>query len=396
MAFSKSFLTKFTGDMRDSQREDGAYSGTAPTGEYHGADWGGTGWADAGVIIPYLLYNFYGDKSVITENWEAMQLYVDGFLAGTDQYGPRPVWGDWLAYESNDNEIQQMLGVAFYAWDAGMMAEMADVIGRSDEAEKYRKLYEQERAFFQSLYVKEDGTLKRGEQSVCAYALYLDLLPDAAAVEAVAGQLTDNILRNGSRLQTGFLGTAILLPTLTKIGRSDLAYSILLQHENPSWLYSVDQGATTIWERWNSYTKKDGFGDVGMNSFNHYAYGAVAAWMFESMAGIGAGTPGFKRILLAPQFDERLTMRASYESAYGVITAESACADGMWNYQCSIPANTTAEIRIPAASPEKCRVNDKPVNELSLETDGITFAEMQGKAAVFEAVSGRFDIVIPK
>jgi len=247
MAFSKSFLAKFMQDIRDSQREDGAYPGTAPTGSYHGGGWGGTGWADAGVIIPYQLYKLYGDKKVILEHWDSMQLYVDCYLGSTEKHGPCKIWGDWLAYESNDSEIQEILGVAFYAWDAMMMQEMAQAIGKTEEAKKYRKLYEEEKAFFCSLYVQEDGTLKRGEQSVCAYALFLDLLPDAKSYEAVKEQFTANIIRNGNKLQTGFLGTAILLDTLTKVGRSDLAYSVLLQHENPSWLYSVDQGATTIW-----------------------------------------------------------------------------------------------------------------------------------------------------
>lgn len=398
MAFSKSFLTKFLGDLRDSQRFDGALPGTAPTGCYHGGGWGGTGWADAGIILPHLLYTLYGDKTVISENLAMMQRYVDGFLASTEGYGPRPIWGDWLAYESNDAQIQEMLGVAFYAWDAKMMAEMAEAIDLPEEAEKYRALYEEEKQFFISHYVNTNGTLIRGEQSVCAYALYLELLPDEASAEAVKTQLVRNIERNGNRLQTGFLGTAILLPTLTKIGRSDIAYSLLLQHDNPSWLYSVDQGATTIWERWNSYTIKDGFGDVGMNSFNHYAYGAVAAWMFDTMAGIApdARTPAFKKIALAPKPDRRLSVKASYDSAYGVISAESRFERDEWHYTCTLPANTTAEIKLPAPSPDAIKVNGKASSELTRE-DGIVFVGMNGNEAQFEARSGRYDVrVMPK
>lgn len=395
MGFSKSFLEKFTMDIRDSQRADGAYPGTTPTGNYGGADWGGTGWADAGIIVPYNLYMMYGDTTVIEENWEAMQLYIDGFLAGTDKYGPRAVWGDWLAYESNDGTIQQMLGVAFYAWDALMMAEMAEAIGKPDDAQRYRDLYEVEKEFFQSKYVRSNGELRRGEQSVCLYALYLDLLPDENSVNAVINQLVTNIERNGNKLQTGFLGTAIIMPTLTKIGRSDIAYSLLLQHDNPSWLYSVDQGATTIWERWNSYTIKDGFGDVGMNSFNHYAYGAVAAWMFDSMAGINYDTenPGFKRVVLTPQPDTRLAVKASYDSAYGAITAESTYEGDTWTYTCKLPSNTTGEIRIPVENMKDCKVNGKAVGDLSLDTDGIKFVTQEDGVAIFEAVSNSFTFV---
>lgn len=392
MAFSKSFLEKFMADMRDSQNAQGAYPGTAPTGEYAGAGWGGTGWADAGIIVPYNLYVMYGDTSVILENWESMQKYVDGFLARTGKKGPSSIWGDWLAYESNDAEIQAMLAVCFYAWDALMMSEMAEAIGHYDEAERYTALYETEKEYFQSMYVRSDGRLKRQEQTACLYALYLDLLPDEQSVEAVKEQLVNNISRNRNRLQTGFLGTAIILPTLTKIGRSDIAYTLLLQHSNPSWLYSVDQGATTIWERWNSYTIESGFGDVSMNSFNHYAYGAVASWMFESLAGIGADpdNPGFKHILFAPQPDDRLSVKASYDSAYGVITAESSYDGDIWTYKCSLPANTTAEIRIPVSDAGDVVVNGKAASELSLSCDGIEFAGIESGVAVFNAVSYSF------
>ncbi|MBQ7354618.1 MAG: family 78 glycoside hydrolase catalytic domain [Clostridia bacterium] len=397
MAFSKSFLEKFLTDLRDSQRADGAYPGTTPTGNYGGADWGGTGWADAGIIVPYNLYVHYGDTAVIEDNWKAMKKYVDSYLGATGGRGPRNVWGDWLAYESNDGEIQDMLAVAFYAWDALMMAEMATAIGKDTDAKKYLELYETEKEYFIDKYVKENGQLKRGEQSVCLYALFLNLVPNEESFEAIEKQLVDNIKRKGNRLQTGFLGTAIILPTLTKIGRSDLAYTLLLQHDNPSWLYSVDQGATTIWERWNSYTIENGFGDVGMNSFNHYAYGAVAAWMFDSMAGINTSTDvngvGFKKIVLAPQPDSRLAVKASYESAYGTIKAESTYENSVWTYNCSLPANTTGEIRIPAAGADYCIVNGKAPADLTLEADGLAFKGVENGVLVFEAVSGSFSFV---
>ncbi len=391
-AFAKSFLEKFTADMRDAQNTEGAYPGTCPTGSYSGGGWGGTGWADAGIIVPYTLYLQYGDTSVISENWRAMQKYVDGFLGKTNKRGPASIWGDWLAYESNDAEIQAILAVAFYAWDALMMAEMAEAIGLPEQAEKYRKLYEVEKEYFIQQYVTDTGKLKRGEQSVCLYALYLDLLPNEEAYNAVTKQLTENIKRKGNRLQTGFLGTAILMPTLTKIGRADLAYSLLLQHDNPSWLYSVDQGATTIWERWNSYTIESGFGDVGMNSFNHYAYGAVGAWMFETMAGINPDPdcPGYKHTLLSPVPDSRITAKASYNSAYGMITADSAIQDGIWTYKASIPSNTTAEIRIPAAGEAYCTVNGKALADLTMEADGLTFVGMEDGVLVFDAVSASY------
>ncbi|MCI8497407.1 MAG: family 78 glycoside hydrolase catalytic domain [Clostridiales bacterium] len=393
LGFSKSFLRKFMMDMRDSQESNGAYQSTAPTGQFWGAGAGQLGWADAGVIVPYTLYVMYGDTSVITENWESMKKFMDVFMASTNKLGGGHSYGDWLAYESNDDNIKDMLGVSYYAWDALLMSEMAKAIGLPDEAERYMAVYEDEKAFFQEQFVNADGTLKRGEQSVCLYALFLDLLPDEGSVEAVTGQLIGNIERNGNRLQTGFLGTEIIMHALTKIDRSDVAYKLLLQHENPSWLYTVDQGATTMWERWNSYTKDKGFGPVGMNSFNHYSYGSVASWMFRSMAGIGYDieNPGFKHIVLAPNPDQSLkTVKASYDSAYGTIVSNSVIDGDTWTYDAVIPANTTATIKLPVEKIDTLTVGGKAPEALTLEADGIVFGGYENGIALFEAVAGSF------
>ena len=393
MGFSKSFLMKFMEDMRDCQRSDGAYPGIAPTGNYSGASWGALGWADAGVIVPYNLYVMYGDTTVITENWESMKKFMDVYMVSTNKWGGNHSYGDWLAYESNDDTIKNMIGVAYYAWDAMLMSKMADAIGLADEAARYMAVYEDEKAFFQEQFVNADGTLKRGEQSVCLHALYLDLLPNEESVAAVTEQLISNIERNGNRLQTGFLGTEIIMHTLTKIGRSDVAYKLLLQHENPSWLYSVDQGATTIWERWNSYTKATGFGDVGMNSFNHYSYGSVASWMFRSMAGISYDeeNPGFKHIVLAPNPDQFLkTVKASYDSAYGTIVSNSVIDGDTWTYDAVIPANTTATVKLPIENIDTLTVNGKALDALTLEADGIVYNGYENGIALFDAVAGSF------
>jgi len=392
MGFSKSFLMKFMEDMRDCQRPDGTYQDIAPS-YCVSYLYGNLGWADAGIIVPYNLYMMYGDTSVITENWESMKKFMDGYMAKTNQYGGGHAYGDWLSYESNDHTIMNMIGVAYYAWDAMLMSKMADAIGLADEAARYMAVYEDEKAFFQEQFVNADGTLKRGEQSVCLYALYLDLLPNEESVAAVTGQLIGNIERNGNRLQTGFLGTAIIMNTLTKIGRSDVAYRLLLQHENPSWLYSVDQGATTIWERWNSYTIANGFGDVAMNSFNHYSYGAVAGWMFRSMAGISYDeeNPGFKHIVLAPNPDQSLkTVKASYDSAYGTIVSNSVIDGDTWTYDAVIPANTTATVKLPIENIDTLTVNGKALDALTLEADGIVYNGYENGIALFDAVAGSF------
>lgn len=393
---NKNFLRKFMQDLRDSQRADGALPGTSPTGQYEGADWGGFGWADAGIIVPYQMYLMYGDSSVITENWSLMTKYMN-YLSASGKMGGRSVWGDHLSPEENawhDSLGREMLGVAFYAWDARMMAEMAEAIGMTGAEEKYRRIYEDEKQFFISRYVNEDGTLVRGYQTQCVYALYLDLLPDDASVEAVTNQLVENIERHGRKMQTGFLGTAIIMPTLVKIGRSDLAYILLLQDENPSWLYSVRQGATTTWERWDSYTIEHGFGDASMNSFNHYAYGAVAGWMFSSMAGIryNIDNPGGKHIVFAPCPTMKVpSVNATYESVYGLIKAKSFFEEENWNYIVTVPANTTATFVLPVAEGRTFTVNGKTLESLSLDTDGIKYLGVIDGNARFETVAGTFN-----
>lgn len=393
LGYNKTFLEKFLQDVRDAQPESGGYGGVAPTGRY-GNDQGGTGWADAGIIVPYILWQMYGDVSVVRTHWASMVHYVDDFLGKTDKHGPMNIWGDWVAYESNDGEIQDILAAAYYAWDAQMMAEMAQAAGFDDQVEKYQNLFADEKAYFIENFVTSDGKVRRGEQSVCLYALYLDLLPDSASVDAVTNQLLENIKRNGNRLQTGFLGTKIILDTLTKIGRNDVAYTLLFQEQNPSWLYTVNQGGTTVWERWNSSTVADGFADVGMNSFNHYAYGAVAEWMFATMAGIGNSQPGFKRICLAPAPDQRLPLvRAEYQSAYGPIKVVSELKGDSWQYGFAIPANTTAEIRIPAGDAH-ITVDGNEVSALSRDKDGIVLCRMEEGIAVFDATASKHTILV--
>lgn len=200
------------------------------------------------------------------------------------------------------------------------------------------------------------------------------------------------IENNGNKLGTGFLGTAIILPALTKIGRSDVAYTLLLQRNNPSWLYSVAQGATT-WERWDSYTPEKGFVDASMNSFNHYAYGAVAGWMFSSMAGIGYDSEhaGFKHIIFAPHPDMRIqSAEEAYESAFGLIRAKPFFEGTVWKYEASVPANTTARFELPVSEGASFTVNGKTIGRLALETDGIIYLGVEDGIARFEAMSETF------
>ena len=370
------FLLKWMDDMRDSRSADGSFPGVAPTAQY-GDLMQQLGWADAGVIVPWTLWRHFGDTAVIEENWDAMRRYVDLLEeAKFDSPTAREhQWGDWLSYEKLEScgggayetlpdgtrrpsadalAYWQYLGCCYWLSDALMMADMADATGRADEVRALRDMAGRARDFLRTKFVDPaDGMLIplfRDMQTPALFALRLDLLDDAPAA-ATRDALLDNIRAHGDCLQTGFLGTSILMDTLTKIGAVDVAYTLLLQRKNPSWLYSVDQGATTFWERWNSYTKESGFGNAGMNSFNHYAYGAVIAWFYSTMAGIrtDAGKAGFAHFTLQPRPDKRIpSVKAAYESPYGKIeSAWEYAADGTWHWRYTIPANTTATVVLP-------------------------------------------------
>lgn len=397
----QNFYMKWMDDMRDSARSsDGAFRTIAPINETEGYE---AGWSDAGVIVPYNVYKMTGDKRVLEENWDAMQKFMDVYMASTDKNGGGTRYGDWVALENNEEDVKRLCAIAYYAGDALMMAEMADALGKPADAEKYRGVYEIEKAYFQEKYVNPDGSLKRGEQTSCLMALAYDLLPNEESVEKVKATLLANLESHGNHLQTGFLGTAIIMQTLTEIGAADMAYNLLLQHEFPSWLYCVDLGATTTWERWNSYTEEDGFAykrmnsndPANMNSFNHYAYGAVAEWMYSYMAGIMYDTdnPGFKHFILQPTPDVsgRITsVNGSYNSPYGLISSSWRYDGDRFIYDATIPANTSATVEVPLEAGKTILVNGKTAESLKRESDGIEYLKTENGIAVFEAGSGSY------
>ena len=277
--------------------------------------------------------------------------------------GPTQRYGDWLAYEPTD---RRFVSIAYYAYDSLLFSKMNKAISEAEgdlyhrRSVEYMELYNKIKKHFQSIYVDENGKLTQDSQTAYLMALKFDLLPEECREKAVK-VLDEKIKKNGYKLSTGFLGTGILTQTLSEVGLSNLAYSLLLQTEDPSWLYSVYQGATTVWERWNSYTLEKGFGDVGMNSFNHYAYGAVVEWMYKYMLGIvvDEDKPGFKHIILKPQPDLRTAeelpsgqenvrwARGEFDSVAGKIKVSWNIEESSFTYNVSIPKNTTATLYMP-------------------------------------------------
>lgn len=346
------FFHKWLQDARDSQAENGMYPDVIPKVRVVG--WGGAAWSDAGIIVPYTMWKMYADTDIIREHYASMERYMD-WLATTDLSGPNATYGDWLAYEPTD---ARYISVAYYALDARYMAAMSRAIDRADRAAHYDSLFEQVRDYFRRIYCNAEGDLNPEVRTQTGYLLALrnDLLLPERRPAAVAA-LKQKIIDNGYKLSTGFVGSCILNEVLAEFGENDLAYSLLLQTENPSWLYSVHQGATTIWERWNSYTKATGFGDVGMNSFNHYAYGAVQEWMYRHIAGIETTeqAPGFAHPILQPKPDtrsaeeipagqEKITwVRTSFASPVGLIESAWDMTDG-FTYTCRVPVAATLHL----------------------------------------------------
>ncbi len=373
----REFFHKWMQDMRDCQSENGAFPDVAPRVRVVGE--GNAAWADAGVIVPYVIYRMYGDKKIIEDNFEAMDRYIQ-YLRSFGLGGGNAVYGDWLSYEPTDKEY---ISCCMFALSTMYMRDMARAIGSEKEVE-YAKLYEDIKKHFQDKFLDENGKLKETSQTAYLLALKTRMLPESYVQEA-ADCLEQKIKDNGYRLSTGFIGTGILNQTLSEFGKSNIAYSLLLQTEDPSWLYSVYQGATTIWERWNSYTIEKGFGDAGMNSFNHYAYGAVLEWMYKYMAGINNDfdEPGFKHVVLRPMPDTRtkdeLTegqenitfVEAEYESASGLIKSSWRMENGTFVYNCTVP--TRASLFFPLINKDEnstIRINDKVVPVSEFERDG--------------------------
>ena len=377
------FLRKWMRDERDSQDPRGGFPGVAPFAQY-GNEPMRLGWADAGVIVPYQMFKQFGDRRIVDENWTAMAKFVA--RVNETKYAHAAIaaecgnyqWNDWLsltklescpykpeysAFEKGPDgktrpkadalRYWDYLGGCYWAWDAQLMAEMAAATGRAAEAETYRAMAAAATDYLKrNFFATDDGTIDpvfRGMQTPALFALKLGLVAGDAKAKTVA-DLKASIAAGGGTLHTGFLGTSIVMDTLTENGLVTLAYDLLLNHQFPGWLYSVDQGATTIWERWNSYTKKDGFGPVGMNSFNHYAYGAVLAWIYKTAAGIAADpkAPGFRNAVLAPKPDRRLGfVKAEYKSAAGLFKSAWRFEGADWIWEFTIPEGATADVTFP-------------------------------------------------
>ena len=354
------FSQKFIQDIVDAQTSQGAFTNVSPDtipferGETQTTPaWidritGAPGWGDAGVIIPWTTWMQYGNKAVIERNWDAMRRWMEFIQRRNADFirknGVGPNYADWLAPDTNTNK--DLLATAYWALIANMMSQMAHATGRQADAKKYEEVFENIRSAFQKAYIKDDGMVGSGTLTSYVVALYTKMAP-VALEPLLVEKLVKDIETRDWHLSTGFLGTPFLLFTLADHGRSDVAYRLLLNETYPSWGYMLSKGATTWWERWNGDT-----GDPSMNSYNHYAFGSVIAWVYRYAAGIDATpmAPGFKEVIIHPHLDSRMSStRAEYDSVYGKIVSEwSGTSTGPFSLRVTIPANTSAEIFLPA------------------------------------------------
>ncbi len=338
-------LDKFADDLTDAQHADGAFTDVAPdvTG------WAGkAGWGDAGVIVPYTVWQRFGDVSVINEHFTAMTRWVDYLrsTAGTDLIRNQDTYGDWLNVD--DNTANDLSSTAFFGWSARLVSRMAAATGRTAEANAYGTLADQIAAAFTNRFVAVDGTVSGNSQTGYVLALAFGLVPQDR-VQAVADKLAAKVASRGGHLSVGFMGVENLLPVLAEHGHLDTAYQILQQPDYPGWGYMNSRGATTIWERWDGIRTDGSLQDPGMNSFNHYGLGSVGDWLYRSVGGVGPAAPGYRKLLIAPRPGGTLSSASSdLVTAYGPARSAWTRSGSALTLNVVVPPNTSATVRVPA------------------------------------------------
>ena len=310
------FFSKWLKDLAADQNADGSIPFVIPNC-LDTSSAASAGWSDAAVIIPWNMYLAYGDTRILEQQYLSMKAWVNYMESKSMKY----LWnrgfhfGDWLFFRPDDDNDgrsavtdKYLIAQAFFAHSTRLLVQTAQVLGKKEDVKRYSKLLEHVTSAFLNEYVTPNGRLASNTQTAYVLALYFDLLPEALRKQA-AQRLVENIRDYGNHLTTGFLGTPHMCQVLTRFGYTDVAYALLLQETYPSWLYQVKMGATTIWERWDGIKPDGTFQNPGMNSFNHYAYGAIGDWMFRVIAGIDIDPsgPGYKRIYIAPHPGGNLT-----------------------------------------------------------------------------------------
>lgn len=372
-----SFFHKWMKDVEADQRKDGAVPFVIPNvlGDSSAAS---TGWADVAVIIPWNLYQAYGDQRILEQQYESMK----GWVGYMERRSKNDLWnrgfhfGDWLFYrpfDDNDGRSavtdKYLIAQCFWAYSTQLMMNTAQVLNKPADVQHYTTQLKKIKDAFLKEYATPSGRLVSGTQTAYTLALHFDMLPEALRAQA-AEKLANNVKDYGNHLTTGFLGTPYLCHVLTRFGYTDVAYDLLLQEEYPSWLYPVKMGATTIWERWDGMKPDSTFQTPGMNSFNHYAYGAIGDWMYRTVAGLQEASPGYKKIAIAPQPGGKLTSAsAELKTIYGTAKSSWKTEKGIFKFDVIIPANTTATVTLPQATGKKVTEQGKDIAQQKLKSE---------------------------
>ncbi len=391
----RQFFAQYVMALNDCQLGNGAYTDVAPGNQraaYTGA--GHNAWADAGIIIPYTMGIRYGDTGLAETYWKNMESYIRYLVrdAGRDFIrDTQPMYGDWLSI--GESTPLAVCDTAWCVYVCDLMAEMAGWFGKDNAAATYAGYAESFRNAWCGAFLREDGTTSCGTQTSYALALAFGIIPEELRA-ASAAQLALNIANHGWKLTTGFMGVSFLLPVLTEYGYTDIAYKLLEQEEYPSWIYPILQGATTIWERWNSYTVESGFGDAGMNSFNHYSYGSVMEWVYSTMLGISddGTTSAYRHFVLKPTPGGSLTHASgSFVSPYGTVQSGWRLENGYLTYTCTVPANTTATLYLPGAENASVLESGRELSGAS----GVTVRGYGDGRHILTLVSGTYTFTLP-
>ncbi len=384
------FFTKWLTDLTDAQTPLGTFPRVAPDvlrgkgilGPYQ--EDGGAAWADAGVICPWMLYLCYGDKRILERQYASMTRYVE-FLQSVD-HRARHGFGDWLNYE--DHTPKDLISFAFSAHSTHLMARVAGVLGKQSDEKKFQLLLKQLKTRFQEEFLTTTGRLVGDSQTALVLALQFDLVPDSLRMQT-ATRLVERIRERNDHLTTGFVGTPHLLFALEQSGHLDLAYKLLLNEDFPSWGYPIKHGATSMWERWDGWRHDTGLQDPHMNSFNHYAYGAVGEWLYRCVAGldIDPAEPGYKHILIHPRPGGSLThAKASYASLYGRIAIQWRSNKDKFTLDAMIPANTWATLTLPCALSDVLTES----GQMPTEANGVTDIRRRADHAICRLDSGLY------
>lgn len=398
------FFTKWLQDLRVDQLPDGRVPYVVPDvlskiniKEERSA--GAAAWSDAALICPWIIYLCYGDRHLLAEQYESMVGWVE-FMR--QRAGEDYIWdndrqfGDWLDYRGQDARRPapvtntELVATAYFAYSTQLLATIAQVLGKTDDAARYTALAHKVKAAFNREFVTPSGRVGPNTQTAYVLALHFDLLPESVRPLAVE-RLVAEIRRGGYHVTTGFVGTPYLCHVLSQHGHTDVAYKLLTQEAYPSWLYPVKQGATTIWERWDGIKPDGSFQDASMNSFNHYAYGAIGDWLYQVVAGIelDQDAPAYKRVLIQPQPGGGLTYaKACLESPHGRIESAWTIKKGRFELTVTIPANTEGTIHLPAHAIADVTEQGKPLDQVA----GIYDMRQEGQTAILTVGSGRYHL----